>query len=114
MRSQVASRYLSELHERYVKPDTAPGRQHVYHLFVIQSDKRDRLQEHLTNEAIQTQVHYPIPVHLQSVYRNLSRRWRDLTVTEQVTKRVLSLPMFPTITSKQVDRVVKVINAYAR
>ena len=114
MRSSAAGRYLAELRGLLDFPQTAPGRTHNFHLFVIRSDQRDALQEHLRARGVRTQIHYPIPIHLQNVYRDLPHRGGDLAVTEKAASQVLSLPMFPTITSQQLDRVVGAVNSFDR
>lgn len=112
MRRRAASRYFSDLQDRYAKPRALPGRGHVYHLFVIRSGDRGGLKARLEQSHIRTQIHYPLPVHLQPAYDHLPNRRRNLTVTERVAKEVLSLPMYPTISSEQVSRVAEVVNSH--
>ncbi len=74
---------------------------HVYHVYAIQTEKRDELQQRLTVAGIQTGVHYPIPIHLQPAYLSLGYKSGDLPVTEKLSLRVLSLPMFPELSHNQ-------------
>ena len=82
---------------------------HIYHVYAIQSDNRDALQKHLTANGIQTGVHYPIPIHLQPAYASLGYRQGDLAVTERLSERVLSLPMFPELREDQQRQVANVL-----
>jgi dTDP-4-amino-4,6-dideoxygalactose transaminase len=114
MRTRAAKRYLTGLGGRIALPQVAPGRTHNYHLFVVRSSEREALREHMTRHGIRTQVHYPVPIHLQAVYRDLPFRAGDLAITENAAKEVLSLPMFPTVTPGQIDRVVEAVNSFGR
>ena len=68
---------------------------HVYHVFAVQSDNREELQQRLAALGIQSGVHYPIPIHLQDAYASLGYKAGDLPVTEWLAERVMSLPMYP-------------------
>src|SRR5713226_4822368 len=86
-------------------PRTAAGAEHVYHLFVIQVDERQRVQEELTARGISTGIHYPVPIHLQEAYRDRGAKPGSFPVTEAAAGRVLSLPMYPEISEAAVRRV---------
>jgi len=86
---------------------------HVYHVYAIQTENRDDLQQRLTANGIQTGVHYPIPIHLQPAYLSLGYKPGDLPVTETLSQRVLSLPMFPELRADQQRRVADVIGKSA-
>jgi dTDP-4-amino-4,6-dideoxygalactose transaminase len=83
----------------------------VYHLYVIQVENREAVQSALAQENIGTGIHYPIPLHLQKAYTTLGYRIGDLPVCEKAAQRILSLPMFPTLSEADQERVV---NAVAR
>ena len=85
---------------------------HVWHLFVIRSSKRDRLQEYLTENGIQTLIHYPIPPHKQKAYKALNNLC--FAVTELIHNEVLSLPISPVMEMQEVIHIVKVINAFIK
>ena len=78
---------------------------HVYHLYVIQSDKRRALQEFLTSKGIATGLHYPIPIHLQLAYSYLDLKKGAFPVTESYVNRIISLPMFPELEKEEIDFV---------
>ncbi len=77
----------------------------VYHLYIIRTKRRDDLQKYLTENGINTGLHYPIPLHLQSAYENSGFKKGDFPVTEKVASEILSLPMFPQLTSEQIEYV---------
>jgi dTDP-4-amino-4,6-dideoxygalactose transaminase len=85
---------------------------HVYHLFVVQTDARDRLQTHLSAAGVQTGIHYPVPVHLQPAYAALGHRPGDFPEAEAQSRRVLSLPMFAELTGEQIARVVEAVGSF--
>ena len=113
-RREAALSYLSSLEDRFSPPKTMPGRGHNYHLFVIQSDDRDSLQLHLRAHAVETLVHYPLPIHRQSAFHDLPHRDCGLFVTTSIAQRVLSLPMFPTISVEQTMHVSSCINSFGK
>jgi len=79
---------------------------HVYHQYVVRSPARDLLREHLRAAAIGTGIHYPVPVHLQPAYRSrLALGKGGLHETEQASREILSLPMYPQLTEEQVRYV---------
>lgn len=78
---------------------------HVYHLYVIQADNRDELQRRLADAGIESGLHYPIPLHLQEAYRSLGHGEGDFPVTEAAVKSILSLPIYPGISSEAVAQV---------
>lgn len=90
-------------------PADAPGEFCVYHTFVIQADKRDELKRHLENSGIGTAIHYPVPIHLMTVGRRLGHKPGDFPVTERLAGRILSLPVYPELTSDQLDEVADAI-----
>lgn len=110
-RNDAAGYYLENLDERFVKPYAAADRSHVYHLFAIRAESRESLQMHLSEREIQTQIHYPIPIHLQEAFRDHGY-CRDLSNTERIAQHVLSLPLYPTITHEQLDYITEVVNSY--
>jgi dTDP-3-amino-3,4,6-trideoxy-alpha-D-glucose transaminase len=111
-RRSLAAAYLSRLEQRFCPPVTMSGCLHNYHLFVIQAEKRDHLQEHLNARSIQTLIHYPVPCHLQPALRNINHRCCDLSITERVARRVLSLPMSSLLSVDKVEYVAHCVNSF--
>lgn len=108
-RQAIAAQYTQRLAGTSVKtPFVAAWAEPVWHLYVIESDRRDELQAHLTANQIQTVIHYPIPPHRQACYES-SHGGLSLPIVETTAGRVLSLPLFPGLRDDEVDRVVQAI-----
>lgn len=95
-----------------VTPTEAEGRRHVYHLYVIQSAKRDALQRFLDEQGVQTLVHYPVPVHRQEAYVELGYAKGSLPVTERVADAVLSLPIYPQLRDDEIRAVIDAVRRF--
>lgn len=111
-RRNLAAIYLSLLNERFCAPRVRSGYVSNFHLFVIQCDTRDALQEHLRAQGIETLVHYPTPCHLQPAFREIKHRCGGLPVTERIAPRILSLPMYPGLSVEQVEHVAHCVNSF--
>jgi dTDP-4-amino-4,6-dideoxygalactose transaminase len=90
----------------------APDRSHVFHLYVVRVEKRAELQNHLTQHGIQTGIHYPVPIHLHIAYANLSHGRGTFPIAESLANEILSLPMFPGLTSVQMECVTGAIRSF--
>jgi dTDP-4-amino-4,6-dideoxygalactose transaminase len=86
----------------------------VYHLYVIRTKERDALAAHLKTKGIQTGLHYPVPLHRQKCYLSWGYLEASFPVAERIAGEILSLPMFPGITSAQQERVATEIETFAR
>ena len=110
-RRQAASRYaelLADLPE-VILPRTAPGNEHVWHLYVIRVPRRDHVLRCLNDEGISAAIHYPVPVHLQPALRHLGYGPGDFPVAEAAAEQLLSLPLYPQITPEQQARVADAV-----
>jgi dTDP-4-amino-4,6-dideoxygalactose transaminase len=85
----------------------SPHAHHVFHQYVVRAKRRDALRQFLTDRKIGTEVYYPIPLHLQPCFAYLGYREGDLPVSEQASKEVLALPMFPELTESEQKWVVE-------
>ncbi len=92
--------------------ERSPHSTHVYHLFVIETDRRDALLSHLRADGVEALIHYPKPIHLQKAYTELGYQRGDFPVTESLARRTLSLPISPELTPEQVRHVTGSIRAY--
>ena len=92
-----------------VAPVEPPDYEHVYHLYVIRSQKRDALQAHLKERGIGTALHYPAPVHLQPFYAGAGYSKGQFPEAEKLSQEILSLPMFPELSREQVEIVASEI-----
>ncbi len=112
-RRVIAKRYLNELkNPSLVLPLIADEEAHVWHLFVVQTQNRDALQEHLLQEGIQTVIHYPVPPHRQKAYEEYGHL--KLPVTEQIHRQILSLPISPVLSQEEVSKIIAVLNNYGK
>ena len=110
-RRQAASRYdelLAHLPE-VILPRTAPGNEHVWHLYAIRVPRRDHVLRCLHDEGIYAGIHYPVPVHLQPAFRHLGDGAGDFPVAEAAAGQLLSLPLYPQITHEQQARVANAV-----
>lgn len=109
-RAAVANYYYDHLSgiPGIILPVRLPDAQNAYHLFPILSERRDVLQVYLSDHGVKTVIHYPIPPHKQACYRE----WNHLSfpLTEQIAAQELSLPMSPTMTLEEAEKVVSVIS----
>ncbi len=105
-----AALYRELLPTEIVTMGTQTGSESVYHLFVIRVSNRDALQKELTEKGIGTNIHYPVPIHLQPAYAG---RWKkgDFPNSERLSDEILSLPMFPELTDAQIREVVDAVKA---
>jgi dTDP-4-amino-4,6-dideoxygalactose transaminase len=109
VRRQIAAYYRDNIHNEQIILPQHPENDlsHIYHLFVIRTKKRDKLQSFLAENDIQTQIHYPIPPHKQMCYKE----WNNLSypITEKIHQEVLSLPISPVITEKEINKIIEII-----
>lgn len=112
-RRRVAERYLAALADLpIVLPAKGAGTDHVWHLFVIRCADRDRLQQHLAANGIETLLHYPVPPHMQEAYRHLAITEGALPVAEAIHRECLSLPMGPHLRDDQVGLVIDAVRSF--
>ncbi len=112
-RKKIANRYIQGIrNDAIILPQTAAGADHVYHLFVIRTEKRDALQDHLKNVGIQTQIHYPVPPHLAECYQHLGYKKGDFPIAEQFAAESLSLPLYNGMTDEEIDYVINAVNKF--
>ena len=92
----------------------APYSTHIFHLFIVETEWRDALREHLAAHEIQTGIHYPIPIHLQRAYKDLGYGQGDFPETERLANNMLSLPIFPELRREQIEWVAEEIAEFLR
>ena len=112
-RARAAERYRRNLgsNPSITLPAKADSSTHVYHLFVIQvPGSRDLIIEKMAEKGIYCGIHYPVPLHLQKAYAYLGYKEGDFPHAESLTKKIISLPLFPEITDDQIDSVCEVLN----
>jgi dTDP-4-amino-4,6-dideoxygalactose transaminase len=112
-RINIAQYYLNNINNKLVKlPRIQEYSNHVFHLFVVQTNSRDLFQKYLEENGIGTVIHYPIPPHLSLAYKNLGYKRGDFPITESQANTVLSLPLYDYMKISEAKNVVKVINNY--
>lgn len=113
-RRQIAARYnqlLKPLGNTLKLPMEAAGRRHAYHLYVVRTPQREELRSYLKEQGVGTEIHYPIPCHLQNAVKSKFKN-PPLPFTEKACSEILSIPMFPALTDAQVDEVAKHIAGF--
>lgn len=111
-RRQLSSRYVEALEGSELAPVAVrEGAVSARHLFVVKTPSRDSLEKYLGEHGIQTLVHYPIPVHLQPAYRGLEQGEGSCPVAEAAAKKIVSLPLYPSMTDDDVDYVIDRLRA---
>jgi len=95
-----------------ITPYHDPITTHVYHLYVIRVNGRDKLQKHLEQKGISTGIHYPIPLHLQKAYRFKGGKKGDFPISEKRVQKILSLPMYPELTEEKIFYIVNTIKKF--
>ena len=110
-RKKIAKNYNEALKNvgDLILPMVHANATHVYHLYVIKTKNRDGLQKHLSENGIGTLIHYPIPPHLQNAYQFLGLKKGAFPIAEELADNCLSLPIWPGMTSDQVNRVAEII-----
>ena len=108
-RRQAAKRYDEMLAgvDGIVAPHQPDWARSVYHLYVVRTQQRGLLQQHLSDANIDTGIHYPVPLHLQKAYEGFGYRPGDFPVTEAVASEILSLPMYPQLSEESQKRVIR-------
>jgi dTDP-4-amino-4,6-dideoxygalactose transaminase len=87
---------------------------HVYHLFVVRTDSRDELREHLSRCGVASAIHYPTPIHLTEAYAELGLARGSLPVSERLAERMCSLPLFPGMTDAELERVLETVLSFTQ
>jgi dTDP-4-amino-4,6-dideoxygalactose transaminase len=115
-RVDIAHRYLQNLSdlEQVILPPADKNNSPAFHIFPIRLRKRDDLKIYLEENRIQTQIHYPVPPHLQPAFRFLGYRKGDFPVTEEISDTELSLPIYPGLSTDSVDRISQCIRHFIR
>lgn len=111
LRKDVARYYIENIkHPVIILPKVNDWDAHVFHIFPIRTSRRDELQQYLSENGVQTLIHYPIPPHKQACYE----AWNNLSfpITEKIHQEELSLPMSPVMTDEEVKVVVETINSF--
>jgi len=110
-RREIAKYYLANIkNEKVILPKYQGDKSHVFHVFVVRVENREEFQEYLTQNEIQTLIHYPTPPHKQEAYKE----WNDLSypITEKIHNEIISLPISPVMTDDEIRKVVEIVNKF--
>ncbi|QBA22834.1 DegT/DnrJ/EryC1/StrS family aminotransferase [Chryseobacterium indologenes] len=112
IRREVAKKFIAGITNPKITLPENPidEKEHVWHVFVIRTEKRDELQAYLTEKGIQTIIHYPIPPHQQDAYKEYNNL--SFPITEKMHQEVLSLPISSVLDEKEISTIIKVVNEF--
>ena len=111
IRKQIAKYYIDNItNPEIITPIVKDWDAHVFHIFTIRCKRRDELQKYLTENGVQTIIHYPIPPHKQECYKE----WNNLSfpITEQIHDEELSIPMSPVMTEEDIKAIIMLLNKW--
>lgn len=110
-RQRVSEKYLNGIQNPLIElPTVSDINAHVWHLFVIKSNQREKLVNYLTDNGIQTLVHYPIPPHMQAAYKEWE--YASFPISEKIHEQVLSLPISPVLNISEIKKIIRLINDF--
>ena len=110
-RREIATYYRKNItNPKIILPETYSEDAAVWHVFAVRTQERDRFQQYLTDNSVQTIIHYPTPPHKQDAYRE----WNDRSypIAEEIHRTIISLPMSPVLTDEEVKQVTEIVNAF--
>ena len=112
-RKKIAKKYLTDITNSKIKMQKQPDfTDSVFHLFVVTTENRDALMEHLNTLQIFPGLHYPVPCHLQKVYAGLGYKKGDFPHAEYLSEHCLSLPMYAELSDDEVERIIVAVNSF--
>lgn len=113
LRQYIADTYLNNINNnKIILPSIVRNAKHVWHQFVIRVKSRKKFMDYLAKNGIETLIHYPIPPHKQTAYRE----WANLKlpITEKIHSEVVSLPISPRLKDDEIERIIKCVNEYEK
>ena len=111
LRRSIAMQYIEHIDNPLLTlPSTDYCHSSVHHIFPVLCSERERLQQHLLNQGIQTMIHYPIPPHRQQCYADMGLL--SLPITERIHSEELSLPLNPTLQQEEIERIIEAANSF--
>lgn len=112
-RREIARQYNERItNPAITKPFVAEDNTHIYYVYAITTEKRDELRAYLKENEITSGVYFPVPFHMQVVYKNLGYKKGDMPNAEFVANHSMVLPMFPELTQEEIDKVIDVVNGW--
>ncbi len=113
-RREIAKKYFAGIHNPLIKLPLQSDEdfEHIYHVFAVRCDQRDAFEKYLNDNGIGTVKHYPIPMHMQGAYSCLNIPEGALPLAEEISRTILSIPMYYGMSEEQIDHVINVINQF--
>jgi len=112
-RERIANTYLDRIKNSLIElPLIRHKAEHVWHLFVVKVDNRDKFQKYLLDNGISTQIHYPIPPHLSGAYNYIGEEEGSYPVTEYYSSHIVSLPLYEGMTEVEIEYIINAINSF--
>ncbi len=112
-RRKIANFYNKNLKNKKIElPEVSSNNHHVFYNYVIRTNKRNILKKYLLQNGVETKIIYPYPVHKMKYYSRFKIGRPNLKITEQVYKQILSLPIYPEINSRELKKIVNLINSF--
>lgn len=112
-KKHICERYLAEIKNPIIElPKTREKCTHIWHQFVIRTNRRDELQAYLKEKGIATIIHYPVPPHLQEAYQYLGHKEGEYPITERYANEVLSIPLYNGMTEEEQSYVIDALNSF--
>lgn len=113
-RQRIADMYFNGIkNSKIIMPlKTDDKYYHIYHVFAVRTEKRDALEKYLNENGIGTVKHYPIPMHLQDAYKELNLKNGDLPIAEEISKTIVSIPMYYGMTTESIKNIIDIINKF--
>lgn len=112
-RRNIAKKYFDGIkNPKIILPITHEGNEHIYHVFGVRCKERDRLMKYLNDNGVGTNIHYPIPMHVQGAYLDLGYAKGSLPISEEISATELDLPMFYGMSDEQIDYVIRLVNEF--
>ncbi|SES93580.1 hypothetical protein SAMN05421676_102154 [Salinibacillus kushneri] len=108
-RKEIADRYTENFQDKITIPPMVKSREHTFHQYCIELDGREELISELKNHDIASAIYYPVPLHLQEAFRDLGYKEGDFPVAERVAKRIVALPIYPTLSKEKQDYVIDIV-----
>jgi dTDP-4-amino-4,6-dideoxygalactose transaminase len=111
-RKEIAKSYQNKISNTLIQLPIIPNDQneHVWHLYVVRTKHREKLQAYLSEKGVQTLIHYPIPPHKQNAYKEFNHL--SFPITEEIHEQVLSLPISPVLNNEEVEVVIDALNSF--
>nr|WP_253201875.1 DegT/DnrJ/EryC1/StrS family aminotransferase [Clostridium sp. DSM 17811] len=112
-RQRIARLYIERINNsKLILPDINLVKDSVWHIFPVRTEYRNELQQYLKEKGIGTLIHYPIPIHLQNAYKELGYKLGDFPISEEISRTVLSLPMWYGMSEEEINYVIDVLNQW--